>query len=510
MSARVWSDRQHAVFEDVEHGTGHTMVDAVAGSGKTTTILEALRYVPAGATTLFVAFNKSIVRELQARVVCQPCAGTGYLPPPAGSAARETCTGCCGTGKTTDAEIATLHSLGLRAVSRALNRPRIDEDKLRDIAAAYFDLENRPEKREWSASVCKAVSLCKGCLARTDEEMLDVVDQYGLCPPEREEEREPFIRDVRALINLGMDDEGRIDFDDMIFLPHALQLSVPQYDRVFIDETQDLNAAQIALVLKAVKPGGRIVAVGDPRQAIYQFRGAAADAFEKVQKALDAKVLPLSVSYRCARSVIAEAQSIVPHIEAAPDAEEGSVTRGTEEQMLAEARPGDFILSRVNAPLLKLCLAILRAGRPAAIQGRDVGAKLAGVVRRAKTESVDEMLRYTDRWVALEVARLSRKGKDTTGIADLGECLAALSEGETEVAAVLAKIGRLFADGDEKSRVTLSSTHKAKGMERDRVWMLAWTYCRNPKNPQEELNLKYVAITRARKALILVQQKKTA
>jgi superfamily I DNA/RNA helicase len=131
-------------------------------------------------------------------------------------------------------------------------------------------------------------------------------------------------------------------------------------------------------------------------------------------------------------------------------------------------------------------------------------------VRRAKTESVDEMLRYTDRWVALEVARLSRKGKDTTGIADIGECLAALSEGETEVAAVLAKIGRLFADGDEKSRVTLSSTHKAKGMELDRVWMLAWTYCRNPKNPQEELNLKYVAITRARKALILVQQKKTA
>jgi superfamily I DNA/RNA helicase len=62
-----WSNKQQAVFADVASGEGHTMVDAVAGSGKTTTILEAMKSVPAGKSVLFVAFNKSIATELAKR-----------------------------------------------------------------------------------------------------------------------------------------------------------------------------------------------------------------------------------------------------------------------------------------------------------------------------------------------------------------------------------------------------------------------------------------------------------
>jgi DNA helicase-2/ATP-dependent DNA helicase PcrA len=511
MGERIWSEYQRAVFEDVASGTGHTMISAVAGSGKTSTILEALRYVPEGASVLFAAFNRSIVNELKLRLICTACGGTGYCEPIGSYSLRSMCGRCCGTGKTSDAEIATLHSLGLRAVSRALNRPVIDQDKCATIARKLLEVEAHPEKREWCTSVVKAVSLCKSHLARGDEEMLEVVDLHGICPPEREEERGAFIKDVRAVINACLDDESTIDFDDMIFLPYVLDLQVPQYDRVFVDETQDLNAAQIALVLKAVRPKGRIVAVGDPRQCIYTFRGAAADAFEKVRSALGAKVLPLSVSYRCARAIVAEAQQIVPYIEAAPGAEEGSVERASEGEMLVKAQPGDFILSRVNAPLLKLCLSFLRCNVPAAIQGRDVGAKLAGVVRRAKTDDVDTMLEYVASWCAREEARLTKRGKDARGIADIHACVDVLSEGESSVTAVVAKILRLFADGDETTRITLSSTHKAKGMERDRAWVLEGTYLlsRGAEGVSiEEQNLKYVAVTRARKSLILVQPRK--
>lgn len=58
-----WSPFQLAVFADVAHGTGHTVVDAVAGSGKTSTIEAAVEHVPPRLSTMFVAFNKSIADE---------------------------------------------------------------------------------------------------------------------------------------------------------------------------------------------------------------------------------------------------------------------------------------------------------------------------------------------------------------------------------------------------------------------------------------------------------------
>jgi hypothetical protein len=728
------------------------MVNAVAGGGKTSTILESMKSVPKGASVLFVAFNKSIAIELAKRA-------------PAG------------------VTVSTLHSLGLRACTQALNRSRVDGDKAKDIARKITGAEDHFERREWCASVIKATSLAKSCLAVTDDDIDAVIDQYGINPPEKESERVAFIADVQAVLKACREITEEVDFDDMVWLPIVLDLAVPQYDYVFVDETQDLNASQIALVLKAVKPngnggaGGRVIAVGDPRQChpagtmvsitggarkpieqvvpgdsvvsyhdcfrgialqgrrvlrtahrpyvgemlrlraedgesvrvtpnhkiptrlrargaarwalylmesgstsrigccklmykqgfgpamrarqeradrlwvletfldedeariaetvaattfglpegifyekgalkkrlfealgdnrakrdaclrayhrdpefplytkadgkhlsryvyvtqacnliegvnevrtfdgtrdgggwhvveisrvveactvyslsveptegghrlyvadnvlvhncIYSFRGALPDAFDKVRTALGAKVLPLSVTYRCARAVVREAATLVPHLEHAPDAEEGAVAMVSEARMLAEAKAGDFVLSRINAPLLKLCLAFLRNGQRAAIQGRDVGTKLAAVVRRAKTDDVDVMLEYVAKWASLEIARLEKRGRDATGVEDMRECVFALSEGETNVSAVTAKIERLFADGDETTRITLSSTHKAKGMERDRVWMLHTTYLRRrrgAKGPSiEEQNLAYVAMTRARRELFLV------
>lgn len=473
-----WSDKQQAVFEAVKSGEGHLMIRAVAGSGKTTTILESMRHVPQGLSCLFVAFNKSIATELAKRA-------------PAG------------------VDVSTLHALGLKACSRALNRPRVDGDKARDIAASITGVEENPARREWTQSVIKATSLAKSYLAETAEQIEEVIDLHQICPPEKEDERKSFVADVQAVLKACREITACVDFDDMVWLPVVLQLAVPQYDRVFVDETQDLNASQIALVSKALKPGGRICAVGDPRQAIYQFRGAAADAFDKVRASFDAKVLPLSVTYRCARAIVREAAVIVPELEAAPDAEEGSVTSVPDTLMMLRAQAGDFVLSRVNAPLLKLCLAFLKDGKRAAIQGRDVGTKLQAVVRRAKTQDVEAMLAYVTQWASAEIARLEKRGRDATGVEDIRECLYALAEGETQVQAVVGKIEKLFADGDERTRITLSSTHKAKGMERDRVWLLRDTYARKRRGQEgvaiEEQNLLYVAITRARRELFLVQ-----
>lgn len=504
---RNWSRYQLDVFKNIASGTGHTVVKAVAGSGKSTTILEALTHVPTGCRTLFVAFNKAIAEELTLRAP-----------------------------KTV--EVSTLHSYGLKTITRSLGRLKIDlrraDNLLREM---YPTLETtkvvnkilkefgeEPSKGlifDLQRDITKTVSLAKGNLACEEKQIERIVDDFEIESPNRppipelrglevpeamlEAFRAAFVKDSLALLLRCADvSDGTIDFDDMIWLPIVLELNQTKFDRVFVDETQDLNPAQIEMTFRAVKTNGRICAVGDPRQAIYRFRGADEAAVDNVVKRLDATILPLSVCYRCCRSVVQAAQSIVPEIESAPGAEEGTVKNVTRDEMMRDAGPGHFILSRVNAPLISLCMKFLMEGRPATIQGRDIGASLSAFVKKSAARSVDELRSYVEEWRDVECKRLSEKRRDTQSVEDRAECILALSDGARTVSEVVGRIERLFVDKDDSTRIVLSSTHKAKGMERDTVWMLQWTYGRKPG--VEEENLIYVAQTRARKTLFMVQK----
>jgi len=468
---RNWSPYQLAVFENVASGKGHTVVNAVAGSGKTTTIVEALGHIPAGHKTLFVAFNKAIADELGKRVTAR------------------------------GVEVSTLHSYGLKCITAALGRLRIDGHRVDDLCRALVGDEHKIF--DMRRDLARCVSLAKGALASTEEQIDAIIDGFGI-ESAQNGARPQFIKNVLALLEkcTGTED-GRIDFDDMIWLPLVLDLPQRKFDRVFVDETQDLNAAQIELTLRACKKGGRILAVGDPRQAIYRFRGADEQAFENVKTRLEATELPLSVCYRCCKSIILEAQEIVHGIEAAPDANDGEVFSASYKEMRKNAQPGDFVLSRTNAPLISLVMGFLSEGRRAAIQGRDVGASLATIVKKSKALDVETLRSYVEDWSAKECDRLAKKRRDTQAVEDKAGCILAISEGAASVKDVLSRIESLFADTDDSSRITLSTTHKAKGMERDRVWMLDATYRKRPG--LEEDNLAYVAITRARKTLVLVE-----
>jgi DNA helicase-2/ATP-dependent DNA helicase PcrA len=468
-----WSKYQRAVFENVATGTGHTVVKAVAGSGKTTTIVEALGHVPPGCRTLFVAFNKSIAEELKKRA-------------PRG------------------VEVSTLHSYGLKTITRTLGRLRIDAHRVDDLARTIHGDEYKTF--DLRRDLTKTVSLAKGHLAADEAEIDAIIDAFDI-ESAKNGARAGFVQDVLKILLqcTEVSGDGRIDFDDMIWLPVVLNLSQLQFDRVFIDETQDLNPAQIEMALRAIRPGGRICAVGDPRQAIYGFRGADSAAVDNVVRRLNATILPLSVCYRCCKSVIREAQEIVPEIEWAPDAEAGSVSDATIQEMKSRARAGDFILSRTNAPLIALCMLFLREGRSATIQGRDIGTSLAAFVKKSKAPNVEVLCDYVEDWRSKECARLAAKHRNTQAVEDRADCILALSDGARSVADVVERIESLFADRDDSSRIVLSSTHKAKGMERDRVWVLVSTYRRNPA--VEEDNLYYVAVTRARKELYLVRGK---
>src|SRR5260370_2334397 len=151
----------------------------------------------------------------------------------------------------------------------------------------------------------------------------------------------------------------------MIWLPAILELQPRRSDYVLVDEAQELNPSQLALVLKARKQNGRFIAVGDVNQAIYGFAGASLESIQEIIEATDANTLPLSICYRCPTSAIQKAASIYSGIEAAPNMPKGEIRTILDKDITDLARPGDLILSRSTPPLVSLFLKLLRnAKRP--------------------------------------------------------------------------------------------------------------------------------------------------
>lgn len=466
---RDWSEYQKNIFRDIAKATDHTVVIARAGSGKTSTIVEGFKYIPKGKKCLMVAFNKSIADELKQRA-------PSYV------------------------DVMTLHSLGYRAIRQSFGNVVLENDKccelVKTIIGDDWDLW------ELNQSICKCVSLCKGFLFDTPKRIEELIDRFGI--ETFDLEREQFIKHVIKALFLCKESRQVVDFDDMIWFPFVFRLNVGKFDVVFVDEAQDLNAAQIAMVLSAIKPDGRIIAVGDPAQSIYQFRGADSEAIPNFINKLKAKTLPLSVTYRCPKKVVALAQEIVPDIEAFENSPDGEVSDLAADDLLKTVRPGDFVLSRTNAPLIKYCLQLLKAGVPANIQGRDVGASLLYFIKKSKTKTVLDFIKYVNSWRDQEVRRLLTEKRDTTICIDKAECLLNLCEGTLTIKDLKETIESLFNDTDDSAKVIFSTTHKAKGLERDRVFVLAGTYRKG--NGGEEDNLWYVAVTRAKKELYLVRK----
>lgn len=468
---RNWSTFQKDIFKDIASGIGHTVVIARAGSGKTSTIVEGFKYVPRGKKCLMVAFNKSIAEELKQRA-------PSYI------------------------DTLTLHSLGFRAIKQAFGEVVLENDKSNHIISSLIGDDR--DMWEVNQSIAKCVSLCKGFLVDTPSKVGDLIDKFGI--EIFDYSREKFTELVLKTLALSKAKKQVVDFDDMIWFPFVYRLNVGKFDVVFVDEAQDLNQAQIAMVLSASKIDGRIIAVGDPAQSIYQFRGADSEAIPNFINKLKAKTLPLSVTYRCPKGVVALAQEIVPDIMAADDAKEGVVEDVPAEQILKLVQPGDFVLSRTNAPLVKHCMALLKAGIPANIQGRDVGANLQYFIKKSKAKTIVQFVEYVNAWREQEIKRLLAEKKDPIATVDKSECLLNLCEGTLTIKDLKETIDKLFNDTDDKAKVIFSTTHKAKGLERDRVFVLTNTYRYGPGVEGEEANLFYVAITRSKDSLFLVRK----
>lgn len=502
MSETRWSAQQVAAFEWAEHGNGNLVIRARAGTGKTTTILEMIRHAREKTGILLCAFNKRIAEEMNRKLSH------------GGAVAK------------------TLHAIGFECVRRNWPNLRVDDErKFRLARKAWADWQRHNGDRRplhtlidmapdmVISAVTKLAALGKNVDPFAGQgELLDLATGHGI-QPENGWADEVSSEDLAMLaaraMFLATERDGTLDFDDMIFLPVFHGWARPTYSLIVVDEAQDMNASQLALATACTT--GRIVVVGDDRQAIYGFRGADSNALDRLRVELHAAELPLTTTYRCPRAVVALAAQLVPDYTAAPTAPEGHVGRMSETGMMETAAPSDFILSRTNAPLARIALAFLRSGKRARIEGRDISKTLLALIRRMKASTVPELAAKLERWAQREgdkvrATRASDGAKQARldMIADQVATLDALSDGLAETAELEARITELFADTRGAS-IMCSTVHRAKGLETERVYILTDTlYCNGKRQSEEETNIHYVALTRAKDTLILVSDREGA
>lgn len=529
----VITDKIKSVKEEEQRqrsAAPHVIVVARAGTGKTTTLVEGLKIVRGMETSLtpspqqaavweqmalsseaqsvcFAAFNRSIRDELQSRVP----------------------EGC---------DALTMHSLGSRALRGAFPRAQMKEYKVQDILSELVGIKSwdlKKKRPEFVNAICEFANLCRmNLLDGTREDILLLLEVHDIDVNSSLTD----IIDYLPRVLQKCQDVARYGYDyaDMIWVPVVLNLSVKKYDLLLVDEAQDLSHCQQQLALMS---GSRLIFCGDNRQAIYAFAGADSGSLTTLESLLydtpnGVVTLPLTVTRRCGQAIVAEAQQYVPDFEAHETNNPGAIKESTVTKYRAEVQAGDMILCRVNAPLVKECFGFLKEGRRANIQGRDVGTGLFSVMKRAfKQQGKDAKLSKKEDWYNFfssvqmpeflaqlsefvenetrnELAKAHPNERKIDRLNDQYACLVLFGEGCSTARELLTNIDTIFTDS-KTDGVLLSSIHKAKGLEANNVYLLRLKdapiphpMATSPEAQAQELNLLYIAITRAIKQFTYV------
>lgn len=466
-----YSKYQELIFDAVTNGTGNIVVNALAGSGKTSTLLECANRIDPEKKVLLAAFNKRIKEELERHVF------SGNV------------------------QCKTLHSLGFAAVRKVHPFVQLDANKNDDIINSLkFNIPNESYAKIMQG-LKQTVSLAKALLQDTPTKMKSIVEEYDIdYTPYNIDE---FVKMAFDVLEKSKKMVKIIDYDDQIYHPVIFQYPVEKFDYIFIDEAQDMNLSQMKLALMTKRDSSRIFVFCDFLQAIYGFRGADSKQIRSVIAELEAKHYDLPICYRCPNKVIELAKEFAPLMESPPGNKDGEVNTIFPPQVYKTAKPGDFILSRKNAPLIVYCLNFLKLGIPANIAGRDIAIQLVNLVKKARVKTMAGFLEKIEDMRAKEVARAYKEHKSPDAINDKYECLTVLADSCKTVKELTDKINSIFVDVPDSKRVILSSVHQSKGLQRENVFLIRNTFS---FADDEEKNIYYVAITRTQNRLYFIEK----
>lgn len=477
----VDTQEQIDIYNEAEFGEGNMVIRARAGSGKTSTLVNITKRLPQSKSKTFLAYNKHIQLELKTK-----------LP--------------------SDVFCYTSHGLGYGAIKRKYKDVEVDELKADKVLAKHlkkWDMSQVANVYDYISKMKLMINLIRMTLTFDQYQVLELAEKYDL-KFDLEDTKRVFL-----ILEEMLNDKKTIDFTDMIYLPVVdKKIWLFPQDYVLVDEAQDLCKAQHELVKKLMKwdkatgkPTSRLIFCGDDLQSIYGFTGADTNSFNNLTRLPNTKVLPLTTTFRCGKNIVAEANKLVPDIKAMETAEDGIVRTGS---ALDEAGDGDFILARKSLPLVRLFFSYLVMRKKATIKGSDFGVNLLHMIEGQKSlAQLGAML--------VNNLRNFREKLEQSGVFDVEEHTGyIMMNDKKDVLEFLMKmvnsidelkqlIGGIFKENVTEG-IILSTIHKAKGLEANRVFIVrpdeiplgvakGWMY-------QQELNLKYIAITRAKKELV--------
>lgn len=489
------SKYQEAIFEFIRNSQGNLVIEASAGSGKTTVLVNILRLLDAKTKKLFCAFNTDIVKELKKK-----------------------------TKGIENVDVRTMHSLGNLMILRNLNVdyiPIVETKYKEHIYSNIGDYTNtinsigRKGYMKYVNNVSKLVDFARYNLADSVEEINILSQRHDIDIINDEAEV------VLAIMDWGKENLESIDYTDMVWLPNVLHMKPLglQFDFILLDESQDFSIAQRELILRCQKMGTRYVFVGDSFQAIYSFASASPESFQKLKELPNTTCLPLSISYRCPKKVVKLAQTLVESIEYKEDAIDGNIIYNAK---LEDVKDGDMILCRNNAPLMKVYNDLIRMGRKCFIRGKDIGNNLKKIIKDSKQELLNSDLKEDGLFIQLydqlfnmvsDIMRKTNLDKQSVmnmsivvNKLDVINALYVLSENLTTAQELMNRIDIIFSDRKKNEGIALSTIHKAKGLEAENVYIACRSLMPSPSATQnweitQEKNLIYVAYTRAKNTL---------
>jgi len=487
---------QRAIL-DAARSDASLMISAYAGTGKTTTLVMLAQELRA-QLALALAFNVKIKKELERR-----------FPQ--------------------NFTVKTLNGLGHSAWTPIVGRVELDDRKIGKILTELLRKHPGAPDDWWSSAkqlvaaaqaqglTPSAFTQVRGLVTDSDANWAEIASQLYIEPeaPLLALAREALTQSCKLAI--GASGRATISYDDQLYMPTFFGGRFTKYPVVMIDEAQDLSPLQHEMVRRSA--AGRLIVVGDPRQAIYAFRGADSDSIRKLRALREAWIdLKLSVTFRCPRSIVARQQDHAPGYTAAEHNVDGEIVE-FEEWTAGNITLHDnvAVLCRNNGPLISLAMKLLRQRIPVVMLGRDIGKNLEALAKKiAPDDSTprEAVARSVQAWREREseAARALEHESKLAGIEDRAACLLAVLEFAETAGALRAELRDLFAR--DTGKITLSSIHRAKGLEWETVmhldpWRIPSRFARKAASRgdraqlEQEFNLKYVAETRAKHTLLL-------
>lgn len=512
---------QQKIFDFITKGYGSAVINAKAGSGKTTTIVEAMKLINNDKKVLYIAFNKSIEEELSKKLK-----------------------------EYTNVTVKTYHSLGREILNYHLKEYKkikyVNEYK-------YISYINRnvlnflPEGISlndndlflYKNNIKMIVDFARFNYAQSLIEMKNICKKYDITPLFNE-------CDVAIKVLKWGESVNEIDFTDMVWLCVEKDIKINMYnnyfkfDFIFIDEAQDSSIIQQKLIEKCYKRGTRFIAIGDEYQCINAFAGADHEAFSKFQSGNVTK-LELPVTYRCPKKIVEYIRNNIKDIDiqCADNAIEGEINYNVSPNAPQDK---DMVLCRNSVQLVKLYMYYNKINKKSYIKGREIGKNLLKLLDSVDKENLAITMESDGVFPRLyeqlfnkinhEIEINNIEYKDIINISsiidiiDSIKALEVLSEGlqNKTKKELKEKIECIFGDIMSKTNeedikileedgVCLSTIHKAKGLETDNVYILCPSLMPSKHAKKEweiksEENLIYVAMTRCKKSLNYISEEK--